>query len=48
MYDYLAAQFPGGFTGDISPAFEYWNGQFAWLLKEMLALFKYVRLAFEV
>ena len=29
MYDYLAAQFPGGFTGDISPAFEHWNGQFA-------------------
>jgi hypothetical protein len=23
MYDYLTAQFPGGFTGDISPAFEH-------------------------
>lgn len=48
MYDYLAAQFPGWFNGDITPAFEHWNGQFAWSLKEMLVLYKSVCSAFEV
>ena len=48
MYDNLATRFPGGFNGDISPAFEQWEGQSAWSLKEMLALFKHVRTAFVV
>jgi hypothetical protein len=48
MYDYLAAQFPSGFNGDVSPAFERWNGQFAWSLKEMLVLYKSVCPAFTV
>jgi hypothetical protein len=48
MYDYLAAQFPGGFSRDIPQEFEHWNGQFAWSLKEMLVLYKSVCLAFEV
>lgn len=48
MYDYLAAQFPGGFNGDVSPTFEHWNGQYAWSLKEMLVLYKSVCSAFAV
>jgi hypothetical protein len=48
MHDSLAAQFPGGFNGDVSPEFEQWNGQVALSLKEMLALFQYVYKAFEV
>jgi hypothetical protein len=48
MFNYLGAQFPGGFNGDISPAFENWNDQFAWSLKEMLASFKSVLMTFGV
>ncbi|KAE9374249.1 hypothetical protein N431DRAFT_533029 [Stipitochalara longipes BDJ] len=38
----------GGFNGDVSPAFEHWNSQFAWSLKEMLFLYKSVCSAFAV
>ncbi|KAN0121755.1 hypothetical protein V8E51_000081 [Hyaloscypha variabilis] len=48
IYDYLAAQFPGGFNGHASPAFEHWNGQIAWSLKEMLVLYKSVCSSFAV
>jgi len=48
MFNYLEAQFPNGFNGDISPAFENWNDQFAWSLKEMLASFKSVLMTFGV
>jgi hypothetical protein len=48
MFNYLGAQFPGGFNGEISPAFENWNNQFAWSLKEMLASFKSVYMTFGV
>jgi len=48
MFNSLAAQFPGGFNGDISPAFERWDDQFAWSLKEMLASFNTLLSVFEV